>query len=165
MHRTLFLLCPTDCLESIINATYQHENYFYTSLGNSFAPDIDTLVCIQKMIQKHDIRKIYFVLSKDNRIISDALDDQLFSDIKGLRNFYTEIAEQKEHSETLWQTDHHQFSMLSYYLNQKIKALQSAFHYTLAHPVHIGGKIYDRQQHSFTDIYSELVCVKKHYLN
>ena len=39
MNETLFLICPTDCLEARINEQYNTVNYFYTSLGNSFNID------------------------------------------------------------------------------------------------------------------------------
>lgn len=165
MHRSLFLLCPTDCLESVINTTYRHQNYFYTSLGNSFSPSIDTLTHIKKLIKQHDIRRIYFVLSKDNSIILDALGHQLFSDVKGLEPFYNNIIKQKKHSEVLWQKEHWQFSILSHYLNEKIKELRVTFQTLLHHPIYIRGKIYDRDKATFEDIHSELFCVKKHLLN
>lgn len=43
MHKCLYLVCPTDCLEPIINNTFKQEHYFYTSLGNAFVADSETL--------------------------------------------------------------------------------------------------------------------------
>ncbi|WP_353778374.1 hypothetical protein [Winogradskyella sp. 3972H.M.0a.05] len=165
MHKALFLLCPTDCLESIINDTFKHENYFYTSLGNSFISDTETIENIKELIIQHNIRKIYFVLSDDNKIILDALGGQSFSDIRGLQKFYTEVTRQKERSEVLWQTDNRQFSILSYYLNNKIKELQLELDNLPIHLPRISGKIYFRQKNIFSNIYSDLICIEKHYLN
>lgn len=165
MRKCLYFLCPTDCLESIINNTFKCENYFYTSLGNSFVSDIETIAYIKETIRKHNIREIYFVLSNDNQIILDALGRQFFSGIRGLKKFYNEITRQKEHSEVSWQTDDRQFSVLSYYLNKKIKELQPELRNLLDHPIKIRGKIYNRQENAFKDIYSDLVCREKCYLN
>ena len=66
MNSTLFVLWPTDCLESIINIEYKGKNYFYTSLGNTFTYDLTTLGFIKALIDKHTIRKIHFVLSDNN---------------------------------------------------------------------------------------------------
>ena len=78
MNETLFLVCPTDCLEARINKQYTTVNYFYTSLGNSFNIDHVSLKNIQELITNHSIRNIYFVLSSDNRFILDALEGHFF---------------------------------------------------------------------------------------
>lgn len=165
MHKALFLLCPTDCLETTINATFKHQNYFYTSLGNSFASDIETLENIKELLIKHNINNIYFILSSDNKIILDALKGYFFSEIKGLQKFYTEIRKQQKHLEAIQLTENNQYSIISYFLNHKIKELQfylSNFH---NHSVKINGKVYDRFENSFKNIYSSLICIKKHNLN
>ncbi|MFD2568129.1 hypothetical protein [Pseudotenacibaculum haliotis] len=161
MSNSLFLLCPTDCLESNINRTFNHQNYFCTSLGNSFAFETEIIGHIRGLVKKHHIREIYFVLSEDNPIFLDALGGQFFSDIRGLEEFYGEIMRQKEHSEIVWQKGFHQFSVLSYYLNKKIKELDSLLNNT----VNIHGKIYNKYQDTFYDIYSDLICIEKHCLN
>ncbi|CAL2082116.1 hypothetical protein [Tenacibaculum sp. 190524A02b] len=165
MHKSLFLLCPTDCLEMVINHQFKQENYFYTSLGNSFVSDIDTLINIKDVIKKHNITNIYFVLSSDNEIILDALGGQFFSKVKGLKTFYNEIEKQKKHSEASWQMNTSRFSILSYYLNQKIKELKYLLNSLYLNDVRVFGKIYNKQQNIFTNIYSDLVCLEKHCLN
>ncbi len=165
MPKTLFFLCPTDCLESIINNVHRHENYFYTSLGNSFLSDLETLEYLKELIKTHNIRKIYFILSNDNQIVSDALGGHFFSEIKGLETFYNEVAIQIENSKASWQTDHNQFSILSHYLNKKIKELQLELDNLFNYPIKISGKIYNRYDHLFNDIYSGFLCQEKHSLN
>ncbi len=44
MQKRFFFICPTDCLEHTINTTFKYENYFYTSLGNSFNYNRKTIV-------------------------------------------------------------------------------------------------------------------------
>lgn len=165
MHSTLFLLCPTDYLESTINREFNQENYFYSSLGNSFVMDFKTLESIKTLIKKHRIQEINFVLSSNNKIITDALGEQFLSSLKGLKTFYDEVIFQKERSEFLWQTNNHQFSVLSYYLNNKIKELKLALSDSTNDFIKVRGKIYNSDKNVFKDIYSNLLCIEKHYLN
>jgi len=165
MHKCLYLLCPTDCLETTINNTFKYENYFYTSLGNSFVSDIKTVKCIKELVQKHHIKEIYFVLAKDNKIVLDALGDQSFSKITGLNNFYTEIEKQHKRSKIVAQSWNRQFSMISYYLNKKIKTLQLELNNVSNEPIKISGKMYNKYQNAFTDIFSDLVCLEQFHLN
>ena len=72
MNETLFLICPTDCLEARINEQYNTVNYFYTSLGNSFNIDQVSLKNVQELINNHSIKNIYFVLSSDKEKMSGA---------------------------------------------------------------------------------------------
>ena len=76
MYASLFFLCPTDCLESIINKNYKGKNYFYTSLGNNSSFDLISLDSIKALICRHDIRNIYFVFSEQNKIVIEAMRGQ-----------------------------------------------------------------------------------------
>ncbi|MEX0360904.1 MAG: hypothetical protein AB3N10_07935, partial [Allomuricauda sp.] len=124
MQRSLYFVCPTDCLEPIINCTFGDKNHFYTSLGNSVVFDKHTIDYIEPLILKQNVKEIYFVLSISNSIIIDALENQNFVDIRGLNDFYDEVLRQKGHSEVLCRQDNRQFMILSYHLNKKIKELQ-----------------------------------------
>ncbi|MEM7085257.1 MAG: hypothetical protein AAF489_03695 [Bacteroidota bacterium] len=165
MSNSLFLICPTDCLESTINQAFKHENYFYTSLGNSFDSDRKTLNSLMELIQNHGIRNICFVLSNDNRIILDALEGHSFSGFRGLELFYHEIMMQKRTSDISWQTTDHQFAVLSYYLNKRIKELRLLLYNSFLDSIEIYGQIYDRSTNAFVDIYSDLICIEKYSLN
>lgn len=165
MNAALFLLCPTDCLESIINTEYKGKNYFYTSLGNTFTCDSTTLESIKELINKYKIRKIYFVLSEHNKIVVDAMGGQIFSQIRGLQNFNKTINLNKKQSKLFWKTGDSVFSTLSYYLNQKIIQLQLNLSCVLTQPVIIKGKIFIKSQNTFVDIYPDLVCLRKYNLN
>ena len=85
MNTSLFLVCPTDCLETVINREYAGVNYFYTSLGNTSPNDLKTLETINDLIKRHNITKIYFVLSEDNKVILNSVKAQSFSKIRGLQ--------------------------------------------------------------------------------
>ena len=81
MQKCFFLICPTDYLENAINKTFRSQNYFYTSLGNSFIYDDKTMKYIKQIVKKHNIQKFCFVLSIDNKIVLDALWKVNFSKI------------------------------------------------------------------------------------
>ena len=165
MHKCIYLICPTDCLEYTITKTFKYQNYFYTSLGNSFNYSIRTLESISSIIKKHNIKEICFVLSTDNKIVEDALGNKEYSNIGTLRNFYNEITIQKKHSKIFLQGDNHQFAVLSFYLNKKIKELELQITNLLNESIKIRGKVYNRDKNKFTNIYSDLVCLEKHHLN
>ena len=165
MNKMLFLLCPTDCLEPIVNDAFEEEHFFYTSIGNSFSYDFETLIYLKDLIIENRIKEIQFIISEDNKIMLDALGKQSFSNIRGLKVFYKEVMRQKENSDALWQDHSHQFSVLSYYLNHMIKKLQSQLSCFGINQISIEGKVYDRQEAVFNKIYPDLLCLEKHYLN
>jgi len=165
MHKCLYLLCPTDGLETIIDTTFRHENYYYTSLANSLVFDYKTLHWIKEFLVKNNIKDIQFVLSKENQILSDALGHQFFSKLKGLDHLYNEIDKQYKRSKVLEQSGNCQFLIISYYLNKKIAKLQLKLNELLGYSINIRGKVYDRHQNTFVDIYSNLICLDKYHLN
>ena len=165
MQNCLYFICPTDHLEAVIDCTFRHRSYYYTSLGNSVIFDGNTIRQLKSLIRKNNIGEVAFVLSHDNRIVLDALGGQDFSEIRGLNNFYNEIKRQKRYSEESWQICNRQFSILSYYLNKKIKELHAELDRLFADQINISGKIYNKQEHVFADIYSDLICRKRLSLN
>lgn len=165
MGACFYLVCPTDCIENPINQYFRDENYFYTSLGNSFNCDSKTLEYLKSMIINLKIKEICFVLSSDNEIILDALGNEKFRKVGELHNFYKEIRIQKERSKMCFQKENHQFSILSFYLNKKIKELEFQLAHLMKSPILITGKIYDKKEKLFTNIYTDLICLEKHHLN
>ncbi|WP_425075632.1 hypothetical protein [Psychroserpens sp. S379A] len=161
MSKNLFFLCPTDCLESVINNAFKNENYFYTSLGNSVTSDIKTVEHIKKLIIKYNIDNLYFVLSDHNQIILDALGRQLFLDTRGLNDTYKQLVIQKQYTDELWRKENHQFVVLSYFLNKKVKAFQDVLNIDVT----ISGKIFKKRENMFRNIYSDLICLERHALN
>ena len=158
MQKHLYFVCPTDYLEPVINTTFKKENYYLTSLGNSIAFDTDRVEQLNELLQTKNIRDITFVLSDNNRIVSDALEKKDFSEITGLNDFYNQIARQKKHSEGVWKTYNRQFLILSYHLNEKIKELQLGLKCLSINSPQISGKIYNRHTEVFSNIYSDLIC-------
>ncbi len=158
MHSHLYFICPTDHIEPIINSSFGHRSYYYTSLGNSVAFDDDTIKQIEHLVLKHNIREISFVLSNTNVIFLDALGNRNFSEISGLDNFYNEVISQKEYSAGSGLKCNRKFLVLSYYLNYKIRELWHELNYPIINQVKIIGKIYDKKRNVFDEIYSDLIC-------
>lgn len=165
MDAALFLLCPTDCLESIINKEYKGKNFFYVSLGNTFRCDAKTIETIEGLVLKHHIKDIYFVLSKQNKIISKAMVGQNYPHILGLQNFQSVIDYHKEQAKLFWNPNDIIFLTLSYFLNQKIDQLQQKLKSEFNQSVNIKGKIYLKAKNIFVDIYPNLVCLTDESLN
>ncbi|GAB1308384.1 hypothetical protein KH5_10670 [Urechidicola sp. KH5] len=162
MHKYLFFLCPTDGLEPVINEFFEQENYFYTSLGNSFALNYKDILTI---IEKNSIEKIFFILANDNQVFKDALGQQYLSDISGLDKCYKAIVLEKENTRLFWNNSYKEFTILSYYLNKKISELQHSLNQMASQPVKFIGKIYDRKLDAFQEIHSHLICLQKDSLN
>lgn len=165
MNKSLYFICPTDYLEPVINKTFRHKKYYYASLGNSVSFDCATMREINTLIKNKDVRNISFVLSTSNPIIQDALGNQEFSHLRGVKNVYNEIKKQKEHSKALGQTVDPNFCILSYYLNHKIKELQHELNSVLRNDIKINGVVYNKQENRFTTIYTSLICRKYFSLN
>jgi len=154
MEKSLVLLCPTDCLEPIINNAFDQENYFYTSLGNSLTLNVEVL---KSILENQSISKIQIFLSEDNQMVLDALDKQEHNTTRGLNTFYQDINRQKESSKFWSRVSNSRFILLSDYLNKKIIELQNSFGNSLSPRLEIKGIIYFRKEKVFKEIYPELL--------
>ena len=165
MNETLFLVCPTDCLEARINKQFNTVNYFYTSLGNSFNIDQESFKNIQELITNHSIKNIYFVLSSDNQFILDALEGHSIFKDKKLTSFYKEIHEHKHLSNKTWITDNNEHLIISHFLHKNIEQLDLKLHSIATDPPTIKGLIFESMTNNFLPIYSNLTMINKHQLN
>ncbi|HAA14646.1 MAG TPA: hypothetical protein DCE41_24350 [Cytophagales bacterium] len=158
MPKHLFFICPTDHLEPEIHQAYRQEKVFYSSLGNSIDFDTDALVHLQGWIQAEDISHITFALSCSNSIVLDALQGQDYSQVAELQGFYDQLARQKEYTEGVWQSCNRNFLLLSHHLNNKMAELKLGLGNFLMPPLTIRGKIYNREEKTFCNVYSNLIC-------
>ena len=165
MSKCLYMICPTDFMESAIDRSFDGQKYFYSSLGMSLAMDNDMLSDIVEVIQKYDIKEITFVLSEDNSIILDALNNQEFSTIRGLKESYDQIHEYNYIALHNWRSYNPHFIFLSYYLNRKIEELHDALRDLLTGPLVINGKLYSLAYDSFRTICPPLACINSASLN
>ncbi|MEM6542183.1 MAG: hypothetical protein AAF634_13555, partial [Bacteroidota bacterium] len=151
-HNCLFFICPTDCLELVINRKFGNNNCYYTSVCNSVVFNQNTTRQIKSLILENNITEISFVLSNANPIMRDALENKHFYGIRGLDHIYDTIAKQKKYSEMFWQKNNCLFTILSYYLNERIKNLRSQLDRFQLGQIQINGKIYDQNENVFEDI-------------
>ncbi|CAM1343556.1 hypothetical protein [Tenacibaculum amylolyticum] len=165
MQKHLYFVCPTDHIETVINSTFQEENYYWTTLGNSVSFTRDTIREMYALIVTKNITEITFVLSDDNKIVKDALQKQQFSEIRGLDNFYDKISHQRQFATLLWQTDDPRFPVISRYLLAKIQDLQLSMDSEFSSHVKIGAKIYNRNEQIFKKIYAPLFHLESFNLN
>lgn len=152
MRKHLFFICPTDFIEPAINHAFGEDNYYLSSLGNSIAFDPDMVSEVNDLLQSKSIKDISFVLSDDNRMISDALGNKKFSAISGLDGFYRHMSKQKACCEGKWPTCYHQFLISCYYLHHKTLQLRVEMGEELTDQVQITAKIYKREEQIFRDI-------------
>lgn len=165
MKKCLYIICPTDHLEPIVRKWFKGQKYFYTSLGIANNLDSQTSKQIVNTIQKNNINQVSIILSENNRIILDAINNQKFSKIMGLKKSYKNIVEQNELIKMKWQTYNHHTIFLSYYLNKKIIDLQDKLSKYLNKPLKIEGKLYSKPYNSFRSIYSNLICSENMFVN
>lgn len=96
MINTLFLICPTDYMEPLIEEYFVGNKYFYTSLGNSIhLSDDNTFGQIKQFIRKRNISKIVFVLKENNKIFKEVINHSSFEEIRSLGDLYHEVKHHK----------------------------------------------------------------------
>lgn len=67
----LFLVCPTDNIENVLNKIDCGKTFFYTSLGASFSWDTPTQRNIINVIKNQNIDRLIFVTKSDNQFYKD----------------------------------------------------------------------------------------------
>lgn len=165
MRNCLYMICPSDYLESVIHSRFEGHKYFYTSLGNTLALNNNTLGQIAVLIEANNIKEIALVLSENNSIILDALSIRKNIRIKGLSDTYKQLNEYEKQTLKTWELRDQQIMILSYHLNNKIKELRSGLHFFLPKVPEIKGKLFFKSSSSFKEIHSELVCTDSLILN
>lgn len=165
MQKHLYFICPTDHIETVINSTFLEENYYWTSLGNSVSFTRDTIQEMNTLIITKNITEITFVLSDNNKIVQDALQEQQFSDIRGLHRFYDAIIRQKQLTKLLWQTNNSKLPLISRYLHTKMKELHLSMDTEFNSQVKIGAKIYNSSEYFFSKIHAPLFHLESFNLN
>lgn len=165
MNKHLYMICPTEHLESLINNRFEGQKYFYTSLGMTYSLDKLTVEQIAMLIKKQYIDRVTLILSEDNAIVLDALSSQNFVSITGLKASYERLQEQKKKALGVWPTHIQHAMFLSYYLNYKINELQNSLQEFGIDSLKIDGKLYSRAYDSFRNIFSDLVCFNPNQLN
>lgn len=165
MQKHLYFVCPTDHLVTVINDEYEQENYFLTSLGNSILLSPEIVEEVNGLVEAKKIREITFVLSDRNRMILDALEHQVYTEIQGLKDFYSAIDQQKVLTDRIWQINDRHIPVVSCYLAAKIRELQQKLRGVVVAPVTVNARIYKRDEQLFSDVLSEVYQMGSFNLN
>ncbi|CAL2091132.1 hypothetical protein [Tenacibaculum sp. 190524A05c] len=152
MQKCLYFICPTDALESVINNSFNSENYYYTSLGNSINLNDRVIASLEDLIVDKRISEISIIIANDNRIIRDAVEDKSFSELNGLDGFYETIEIQRNFLNVFWQINTGKDTLLNNFIRNKIKEIQDVLNKLFLNPVKVSGKIYQKRESIFTDI-------------
>ena len=88
----LFLICPTDFLETTINSRFKGDKYFYSSLGNSFQLSDDLFVGqIKEFLLDKSINRIMLVLKDSYTFFSGKLNESDANGIACIKELQTDI--------------------------------------------------------------------------
>ena len=119
MFNKLYFICPTDNIESIINSKLNDNNFYITSLANSITFNYDFIKELLSFIEAKKISEIAFVLSDDNKLIKDALENNKFKNIRSLNHLNLKISSQKNFFKKESTISEIRLDLISYLLNQK----------------------------------------------
>lgn len=161
----LYFICPTDQLEPLINERFDGEKYFYTSLGNCLLLDKCALYRLACFIEAYAISEVLFVLSEDNGIIRDAVSDQKFFDVIGLKASLSHLKGHREQAENVWRFVNQNTVTLSYHLNEKMKELEAGLQEVLPTVPRISGKLLSENRKHLREVLPELLCMQLENLN
>lgn len=73
----LFLICPTDHIESVLRQTCNSEAFFYTALGANFRWDTDTQQNLISIIENQKITKVVFITKNTNLFYREVLEPEI----------------------------------------------------------------------------------------
>jgi len=163
MKHVLNFVCPTDHLETIIDQSFDHLNFYCTSLGNCLKIDAGFIASLISIINKNKIGFVYFILSDQNEIIKDAIQNRNYSDIRGLSKLSIRLEGLSEKSREIWDTEELYSLIVSNHLNLMIKELAFNLKDKTAQNIVIQGKIYQHDTATFSNVFPDTVSEK--YLN
>lgn len=164
MSRNLYFICPTDNLESIINSTFNEENYFVTSLANSVTLNRELVKKLFSIIKSKKINHVTFILSDNNTIVQDALRSKNFKDIRGLGSFYERIEKHKCYVDSVWCSSDIQQIIISYILNHKKREFENLINSSVKQ-LNINAIIYNSHRDEFSKVRGELLSLDFFNLN
>lgn len=153
MQRQLFFICPSDCLEPKINTSYTQENYFYTSLGNAVDFDSNTVLELKQLMLAKNIRRVFFMLSDDNRFIFDSTTRKTSSSIEVVQSLCAVSALENKLVQLFWKKCDTKKVILTNLMNTKIEAFKLALGFS-SEELDVKGIIYEKAKNNFNEIQS-----------
>ena len=164
MYNKLYFICPTDNIESIINSKLNHNNFYITSLANSITFNYHFIKELYSIIESKKISEITFVLSDDNRLINDALENKENKNIRSLDHLNLKIYSQKNFFKKESTISEIRLDIISYLLNQKKNELKNITD-SLGLKLDINAKVYNKEVNEFTKVKSKLLNLEFFNLN
>ena len=150
---TLYFICPTDFLETVINATFSGDNYFLTSLGNSINLEENHVAEICELIEKRSIASISFILSDDNKFIQNTLNSQkACCPFKMKRPPWKDVKKRNESTRPFFCPNSCTYPAIANYLDSRIKELDQVLSKNYGVSKRIDAKLYVRQKNTFVDL-------------
>lgn len=142
MVNQLFFVCPTDGIESLINEKLGRENYFVSSVGLSFSICLDFLDELFLLINENNIGKITLVLSDQNRVFLDAIDEIDLNQIVGLSGQGKDVLSQYKSDRIHWKTSDLRIPILSKFLEERMNDLKAELEKWYLNDIEINSKIF-----------------------
>ena len=164
MFNKLYFICPTDNIESIINSKLNDNNFYITSLANSITFNYDFIKELHSIIESKKISEITFVLSDDNRLINDALENKENKNIKSLDHLNLKIYSQKNFFKKESTISEIRQEIISYLLNHKKNELKNITD-SLGLELDINAIVFNKEVNEFTKIKSKLLNLEFFNLN
>ena len=164
MFNKLYFICPTDNIESIINSKLNDNNFYITSLANSITLNYNFIRELYLIIESKKIREITFVLSDDNRLINDILENKDNKNIRSLDHLNLEIYSHKNFFKKELTISQIRLDIISYLLNQKKNELKNITD-SLGLKLDINAKVYNKEFNEFTKVKSKLINMEFFNLN
>jgi len=164
MFNKLYFICPTDNIESIINSKLNDNNFYITSLANSITLNYNFIRELYLIIESKKIREITFVLSDDNRLINDILENKDNKNIRSLDHLNLEIYSHKNFFKKELTISQIRLDIISYLLNQKKNELKNITD-SLGLKLDINAKVYNKEVNEFTKVKSKLINMEFFNLN
>ena len=164
MFNKLYFICPTDNIEPIINSKLTDNNFYITSLANSITFNYDFIKELYSIVESKKISEITFVLSDNNKLINDAIENKKYKNIKSLDHLNFKISLQKNFYKKETTTSEIRQDLISCLLNQKKYELKNIMD-SLGLKIDINAKVYNTKVNEFTKVKSKLLNLEFFNLN
>jgi hypothetical protein len=105
-------------------------------------------------LEGKNIKKISFVLSDTNTVVSDAMKLKSASSLDGMKRFYSEVASENDITFELWRRCDSRNVILSNLLSRKMERFKSLMKNGSMERLEITGMIYCKGERKFKDIQS-----------
>ena len=165
MVNQLYFICPTDGIESKINGKFDHENYFVSSVGLSFSFNSEFLDELFKLIIEKNIDRVTFVLSDQNKIVTEIIDGKDYSIIQELNKSKSQVHKEFQAKKMHWSSDDLILPIIAKFLESRAQDLKSKLIGWSLPNIKVETKIYRSNTNQFSNLPSGLFEREAYNLN